>query len=75
MNSNCKIIHTLTRHKEEHGEWNGELGRIDTEMFKRCGFPEHADDVFIASCGNSGFNNNVNQILDDLGFVSGVSRN
>lgn len=33
MNPKCKIIHTLTRHKEEHGEWTGELGRVDTAMF------------------------------------------
>ena len=51
MNPNLKVVHTLTRHKPEHGEWNGEVGRLDTAMFKKY-MPEHADDVFIATCGN-----------------------
>ena len=73
MNPNCKVIHTLTRHKPEHGDWNGELGRIDSAMFKKY-MPEHADDVFIAFCGNKGFSENAVAVLDELGYVSGVSR-
>ena len=73
MNPNCKVVHTLTRHKEEHGEWNGEVGRITAAMFQKY-MPAHADDVFIALCGNKGFCENAAAILDELGYVSGVSR-
>ena len=67
------VIYTLTRHKEGDGEWDGELGRIDSEMVKKH-MPPHADDVFIAVCGNKEFNDNANGILEELGYVSGVSR-
>jgi hypothetical protein len=73
MNPKCKIFHTLTRHKEEDGAWEGETGRVDAAMMKRCGFPDHADDVFIAFSGNKGFNETVVSNLKELGFVSGVS--
>ena len=73
MNPKCKIYHTLTRHKEEHGAWDGLTGRVNAEMLKKCGFPEHADDVFIAFCGNKGFNETCASTLKDLGYVSGVS--
>jgi len=35
MNPNCRVIHTLTRHKPEDGDWKGEVGRIDENMFKK----------------------------------------
>lgn len=46
------MFHTLTRHDQsKDGEWNGLQGRVTYDMFKDCGFPEAADDVFIAVCG------------------------
>jgi cytochrome-b5 reductase len=73
MNPKCKVVYTLTRHKEEHGAWDGEVGRIDAAMWQRIGMPPHADDVFIAMCGNKGFSETVAALTAELGYVKGVS--
>merc|ERR1712070_1138202 len=45
-----RLFHTLTRHDEsKHGAWDGLTGRVSLDMLKKCGFPEPADDVFIAT--------------------------
>jgi len=36
--------------------------------------PEHADDVYITTCGPKGFNENNNALLTQLGYISGISR-
>ena len=71
INPNFKVFYTLTRHKEEHGEWDGLTGRISMDMLKNCGFPEPADDVFIATCGPKEMNGLVKTLLSENGYVEG----
>jgi NAD(P)H-flavin reductase len=68
---NVKIFYTLTRHQEADGEWNGLTGRVSLEMLKQCGFPEPADDIYIAFCGPKAMNETVKGILEEGGYVAG----
>ena len=68
---NVKVFHTLTRHKEEHGAWDGLQGRVSLEMLKKCGFPQPADDVYICFCGPKAMNNTVVEALKEGGYEAG----
>ena len=68
---NVKVFHTLTRHKEEHGAWDGLQGRVSLEMLKNCGFPQPADDVYICYCGPKAMNNTVVDVLNEGGYEAG----
>ena len=68
---NVKVFHTLTRHKEEHGAWDGLQGRVSLEMLKQCGFPQPADDVFICFCGPKSMNSTVIEALKEGGYEAG----
>lgn len=70
---NVKVYHTLTRHKEEDGEWDGFTGRVSLDLLKKCGFPEPANEVFIAHCGPKGMNETVKEVLEQGGYVQGVN--
>lgn len=72
VGENFKVFFTLTRHDpEKHGEWNGLVGRINFDMLKQCGFPEPADDLFLATCGPKGFGDSVTAGLEEMGYVKG----
>ena len=68
---NVKVFHTLTRHQEADGEWDGLTGRVSLQMLKQCGFPEPADDVYIAFCGPNQMYGTMKEILVEGGYVSG----
>lgn len=51
-NDKFALYHTLTRHNEEaHGKWDGLTGRVNSDMFKQCGFPEPSEETLILYCG------------------------
>jgi len=74
MNPNFKYFHTLTRHDEsKHGKWEGLKGRVNMDMLYQCGFPQPADDVYIAFCGPPGFEAATRTFLGNNGYKQGVN--
>lgn len=74
-NPNFHLFYTLTRHDDAKDGENPYLsGRVTYDMFKECGFPAPADDVFIATCGPKAFNATISGFLAENGYEEGEMR-
>lgn len=72
INPNFKVHYTLTRYKnKDKRRWNGLTGRVNMDMLRKCGFPEPADDVFIAFSGPKEMNGAVRSFLSEHGYARG----
>lgn len=63
------VHHTLTRHVDTDGDWQGVKGRITKELLAACKFPEPSEDTLIVYCGPPAFNKTIEEILlNSMGY-------